>query len=524
MLPEKDPQLPKTDVTETAETVTSLSFVFGSAVAPVVSPGSAGALARLSIISRLCPIEGVIEVDRVINPLGLELGERERVRQVNGALVGSIAIQTFLLLVSVCIAVYMYRRLGFKRIRQRQVDTCVPEREGGEGVRLMSRGLTTVEVTYLMARSRFGWILIPACFLYSGAAFTAVAALLYSTPFFQFVAVCDLSVFLFGLLAYATYVAYHACDHGEVEDIPDSAGRNCLLKIVWGTSEWVTFSERGHGAWVELNHLMYDGYRHFTRYWLPYELLISFGIGALGAWSPSADHCATQSTLMIALLSVFFLSLVVLRPYIALYENVMETAIAGLDVAIGVLAMVAGESDSPDASEHWAAQVAGHLGMAVVWMVSVKGLIDLSVFAFDEYALWKEIQQQKPPQKRKNFIVHLLCCGNNIPDESMDDYVRTKLGSEGADGGTYSLDALPEELRSLASTTGGGGASCAPPSDDLNSENGQATFETMHLPLGARRGPVFGGRLQQPGTPRRTWATNSDLQESLVSSDKCYHV
>ena len=549
VVPQKEPKLPKTDVEEAANTAASMSVVYGSSLAPIMSAGTAGALAKLAIISRLCPSEGAIEVDRTINPLGLELGDKEHVRQVNGALVGSIAIQAFLLSVSLCIAVHMYRRLGMKRRTQRRTDTCVPEEDGGQGVRLVSRGLTAADVTYLMARSRFGWILIPASFLYAGAAFSAVSALLYSTPFFQFVAVCDLLIFLFGLFAYAAYVAHHVDDHAEVEAFPDDSDRSCLTKIIWGTSEWVTHSARGDGAWVELNHLMYDGYKHVARYWLAYELFVSFGIGALGAWSPSADHCATKSTLMIILLSLFFLSIVAVRPYLALYENVLEIFIAGVDVAIALFGMIAAESDT-DIADHWAAKTAGHLAMAIVWMVTLKALIDVTVFILDERAMWRAIQEQQPPHKKKSFCAHMLCCGNTIPEESMDDYVRTKLGSEDeADGYVFpSLDELPElELKSLATSTDCAAAPCPPSYNDLNSEDGKGTFETIRMPLGsgaasashARRGSARVGRFHQPLTPvssqssasplgrsrmgRARATSNGDLQESLVSNDKRYY-
>ena len=447
----------------------SYSILAASLAAAAVSPATAGALGKLSIITTMCPEKGVKNLDQTINPLGLSLGEGNNAF-INGALVASIIIQTSLLLISFAISYYMYRKLDYKRMKHRGFNTVLPTEEemvleaeySKKGTRVIHTGLNKEDVTYLAARGRFGWILIPATFLFAGAALCSVSALMYSTPFYKFIAACDIVVFICGLLAYATMVARDTKKHSIVENFDDPT-RPWYYKMLWGWAEWRTNRGRGHGAWVELNHLLYDGYIHSCRYFLTYELLITFGIGAVGAWSPQTfEACWIKSSLTIALLVVFLLSLLLLRPYLAPYENVLETAIAAAEVAIASLLLVAMGQDNPNG--HWSAGVAYQVTFATVWLVTGKAMMDMTVFLIDEHGLWKETQAELEPKKRRIFVAHLLCCGNNIPGEGMNDYVvryedsTENVSNKSDDASVYSLynderdGESPEEVLGLTTT------------------------------------------------------------------------
>ena len=443
--------------------VVSLAAIVGMPV----SPSSAAGVAKLSIITRMCPESGTVKLDMTVNPLGLEMGDRTRMREVNGALVGSIVIQAALLLCSVGIMTYMARRLDFFRVEERRFERClvtegddeeshstaddasdasrggveVKQRLPSMWVRVMHQGATKDDLVYLCARARFGWIFIPATFLYPGATFSSMSALMYSTPLFQVIAVCDLLVFMFGMGAYATRVARHTKFHTEVEPIPEDPSRGFLSKFFWGYAEWVPKVGHGNGAWVELNHLLYDGYKRSMRYWLSYELFITFLIAAVGAWNPpSVALCEIKAWSLLAVLGIFFLSLLILRPYLGGYENVFETAIAGVDVAIAALVAIATKQDRPE--DHWSTKVGAYLVMAVLWLIVTKALMDMTVFILDERAVWKIVQERLPPSERRGFLLHLMCCGDNIPDDPLEDYVVHKERVEQEElGSLVDLDA-----------------------------------------------------------------------------------
>ena len=429
---------------ETMETTMVTTSAVGMLVGLGIRPNTAGAMARLSIISRICPETGSIVLGRTINPTGLRLGDHEDMEEVNGALVGSVMIQTTLLLVSLAIASVMYRVINKKRMQHRAFTTVLPDefedrkskdfllkskaarqedREDmlgdGKEVRVVHQGLKRKEVNYIMARGRFGWILIPATFLFGGTAMCAVSALIYSTPFFKFVAVCDILIFILGIVAYATHIAYTTKKYAEVEPI-DVPNRNIVFKVLWGTSEWVTLPGHGKGAWVELNHLLYDGYRHYARFFLTYELIVSFALGAIGAWRPSSmEQCWTKSALTLGVLGVFLLTLLCLRPYLAPYENVMEPSIAAVEMVLVALLMLAMREDQP--AKSWYAKMATKLGLVAMYMIVLKASLDMIIFTVDEYGIWKELNARS--KKKTSFLRHFLFCGNNIADDRLEDYV-----------------------------------------------------------------------------------------------------
>ena len=417
--------LPKSEAQETQETAATTTLLGSSFVLPGIGTSTGLSLAKLSIISRLCPEDGRTQLDSTINPLGLELGDDPDMVEVNGALVGSIAIQGALLLVSLGISYHMYRRLHGKRLMQRNCDTVVDSEKATS--RLIHQGLRGTDIVYLMARGRFGWVLIPATFLFGGAAFTSASAILYSSPLYKVIGIMDIIIFQAGIVSYATYVAKQTKHHSEISDI--DGDRPAHHRFIWGKREWGVNDGHGHGAWVELNHLLYDGYTHASRYFLTYELLVTFAIGWVGAWSPGGlTACWVKSSILLFLLTAFCLTLLLRRPYLAPYENVAESAIAGGEVVVSALTMGAMGTSQPN--EHWAAQYAAYLSLGVTWLVTAKALMDMTVFVIDEYGLWKEIQDGEEKGSKMSFLAHLLCCGNNIPDDRMDDYVMNELPPE----------------------------------------------------------------------------------------------
>ena len=442
--PEATPGLPKTAGERALQQVATLAFVGTAVFVPGLGlgPGTAGALGRVSVISRLCPDEGVVELDATLNPLRLEAGGDEEMRQVNGALVGSTAIQGGLLAISVCSAAYMYRRLALSRSRQRVFDSLVPPGRD----HAVPTGLRVQDRTYLMARSRFGWVVVPAMFLYPGAAFCVVYSLLYASAGFQALAAFDAAFLLVGLLAYAVQTSTRCERHQAVRAVEGKPG--VAAWVLRGSEEWVTLPGHGNGAWVELHRLVYDGYTRRCRHFLSFELVVNFALGAVNAWSPTKDQCETKAMLSLTVLAVFFGVLVGLRPYLAPYENAAEATIAGVDVVIGVGVLLADRAAEPES--HWGAHLAARLGFAVVVLVLAKAALDMTVFVCDERDLWKEVSESERTDEKRGFVRHLLFCGDNIPTDTIDDYALDlgwEAGEGSAAGAAATAETPPQPLR-----------------------------------------------------------------------------
>eukprot|EP01063_Lacrimia_lanifica_P032855 TRINITY_DN5688_c0_g1_i1.p1 TRINITY_DN5688_c0_g1~~TRINITY_DN5688_c0_g1_i1.p1 ORF type:complete len:376 (+),score=36.89 TRINITY_DN5688_c0_g1_i1:69-1130(+) len=91
---------------------------------------------------------------------------------------------------------------------------------------------------------------------------------------------------------------------------------------------------------------------------------------------------------MTCLLGFFTLFLLLVRPYIAPYENFMEAAIALFETLMMICTLFALGSEDPDPSAQWGAVWAGRCAAVALWAIVVKFLMDLGVFLVDEYCDW----------------------------------------------------------------------------------------------------------------------------------------
>ena len=412
--------------------------------AGAMSPTTGGSLARLSVLTQLCPTDGPTKLDRTLNPLGLEVGDDPDLRQVNGAIVGSIAIQGTLLLICLMAIGVMWCRLRKNRTAGRAVATVAHDVDDATALSkpslvVINSKVTKRDATFLFARARFGWILLPATFLYGGASLSCASAIMYSTPFYKFLGICDLLVFLIGIPTYAFWVAKRCVNHANVLAVEEPGG--FFRRFFWGTQEWVGGGTRHSTAWCELNHLFFDGYKRHTRYFMVCELAATFALGAVGAWSPKTnDLCWMKAALIESVLCIFALLLLVLRPYLTLFENILETLIVLSEVVMMGFIIHAMGTDVP--TEDDSSIYAGYVAVCVVYLITGKALSDLLIFFIDEWNVWRGGEgATKGPC---GYIQHMLCCGGMR--ESYDDYVsiryRTSLNGRHVvadDGGLTEL-------------------------------------------------------------------------------------
>eukprot|EP01063_Lacrimia_lanifica_P007307 TRINITY_DN14646_c0_g3_i1.p1 TRINITY_DN14646_c0_g3~~TRINITY_DN14646_c0_g3_i1.p1 ORF type:complete len:760 (+),score=181.65 TRINITY_DN14646_c0_g3_i1:696-2975(+) len=461
VLPTKDEiEDVKVPAQSAAIVATSTAAVLGGSV----STSSLGNMARLSVLTKLCPETDDIELDQTLNPLGLSFGSNSRTAQVNGAVVGSIIVQVGLLMVSLVAAAVIRRQLFGKRrelvsgafglaslvdnaAESPTVANTTSKKKKKRKTKVVRFNLSKQDVVYIMARARFGWILLPTTFMYGGTALACVCALLYSETKFKILAAVDSLVFLVGLPAYAFYVAKTAPKHGSVEEVEGNATRPLHYKFFWGTREWAPKEQKGTPAWIELNRLFYDGYHMKARFFMVGETLVALALGGIAAWSPQTDgSCYTKAWLTTGVLIAWFLTMVVLRPYLGPYENLIEASIVGLEVAMMGFTIPAMAQDDPN--NYWTMEWAGNLGLCVVWLITAKAFIDMTIFVIDEYGVWKEMKQAAVesdgalPMPRP-FICHLLFCGNNIHGQRLDDHVWDECDDEGE---SYNYATYPQQL------------------------------------------------------------------------------
>eukprot|EP01064_Diplonema_japonicum_P033864 TRINITY_DN679_c0_g1_i1.p1 TRINITY_DN679_c0_g1~~TRINITY_DN679_c0_g1_i1.p1 ORF type:complete len:1812 (+),score=249.13 TRINITY_DN679_c0_g1_i1:85-5520(+) len=408
------------ELTTSTTTAAAVVAVLGVMI-PVTSPSTGSSLSRVSILSRtsICPSEGKMELDRSLNPSGLELGSGDYV-QVNGAVVASILVQVGLIIVSLITASIMYRQMDARRVTQRTGFTSLrrsrDDVKSKSIVRIVRHGLSKHDRTYLAARARFGWILLPATFLYGGAMLSCITAILYSSRFFKVIAAFDLVIFGAGLPYFTYRTAVKCVNHSDVHEVEGNDERSLWLKTWWGTSEWVQGEGVIDGAWVELHRLFYDGYHRKARFFMTTEFLMTFVVSCLGAWEPTTiGQCWIRGGLTTFVTVCYLLYMVWLRPYLAPYENVLEIAFVATEVVMLVLILIGMGEYRP--TEHWSVYYAGQLAFYLVWCILLKAITDGCIFVIDEYAGWKD---KKRPQ---GFLRHLLCCGNNIQGDTLDEHV-----------------------------------------------------------------------------------------------------
>ena len=421
--------------------VVSSTAIFATAGITAVLGGSGvssgGALVKLSLISRSCPSEEVIELDHILNPLHLKLGSQESMREVHGAQVGGVILLLALAVCSAGVAGVVWWRLGGERRRQRRfisvkrrlypagVDVRDVECEKFALVVPSRWGAT--EIRYILARGRFGWLLIPITFIFGGAVLCCASTLFYSTaPLFQALSAVEIFLLLMFVM-YCGRAGVRSVMFADTEELQDPG---FIKKMFWGEVEWqlretgCAESARRAFVWVDLHRLAFDGFKKHCRCFFGFELLVTAAVAGVAAWNPNTTSaCETKSYLLLGLMAAFSLILIILRPYIAWYENIMVSLVAVAETTLILLVILAAREDDAEGSVY--AEYASYLSVGVLWAVTVKTLLDLAIFVIDEHSVWTELSG------KGSFLRHLLLCGNTVG--TTDNFVaREEIGLEEA--------------------------------------------------------------------------------------------
>ena len=402
----KDPK-----VSETLRESVALSALVSSPFAPV-SASTGGSLMRSALLARAmsCPSNEKTKTDRTLNPLGLRLGTLQH-DEMNGAIVGGIILEVALLLIGGLAAAGLWHGTYRDRLRERDVGSLVPEKgshSAGGGLDKVVKGSNTNEdLTYIAARSRFGWLVMPGFFLYGGAVVSGVYAVLYSETLYKVLGGIHMAVVGVGF----PYVSWRACrgllSHAEVMPIcQEGEKQSCMSLFWWGRGEWVSFGDDMSQNYSELFKLFYDGYTRPCYRFMLVEIGLTGLLAVVSAWDPPTHvACWVQSAILTGILLVHFLILLYVRPFLAPYENIMEGLVVFAQVVMMVFVLIAMKQDEVEIDDHWSTRMVGHLALVVVVLVLAKFVMDIVVAVIDEYHQW---QTAGSPG---SFARWLLCCG-----------------------------------------------------------------------------------------------------------------
>ena len=399
-----------------------------SAVVPVTGAMTAGNMVRMAAIARVCPQRGEVQLDVSLNPLRWTIGDGPS-RQVDGAVVGGITLQFALMLLVVVAGLVLSKGLVRETAAARRFDDDVVPlaASNGSGVapkggkvpvqRVVSRGTVGAHTEYLLARARFGWMVVPAVYLLAGTSMAATSALLYSAPAFRVVALVDLLLFVGGIIALSCYFAKHSGMHAScvaVDCSRDGRVAGVLRAVFWGTEEWVPRMPED-AAWFELSHLWYDSYKEGFQFHMLFEILAAMIFGGLSAWAPQTSTlCWVKSASMQTIMASCFLVLLVWRPYLSHFDNASLAIILLGQIATLSFVMITDHVDDPD---HWTATLAGKVSVSTALLIMAKAVIDVTIFFIDEYNVWADLGDGANghlplPRRVAAFVRHLLCCGN----------------------------------------------------------------------------------------------------------------
>eukprot|EP01063_Lacrimia_lanifica_P005265 TRINITY_DN13022_c0_g2_i1.p1 TRINITY_DN13022_c0_g2~~TRINITY_DN13022_c0_g2_i1.p1 ORF type:complete len:1238 (+),score=289.68 TRINITY_DN13022_c0_g2_i1:439-3714(+) len=437
-----------------------------------LSPGSMQGLARLSMISKLCPSSGKMEMDASLNPLGLTAGHAAN-DEVNGTLVGALILCASILGMFCVAAVFFAARVvRFQDTYQKglmgkhtafgsPVPTVVSmERSFGSPSTLASHmgsprpdfaamqatpsrdywfaRVSRGERNYVLSRARFGWFLIPLALLYGGATLAGFHAVIYSEPTFKAVGLFVLITI--GVMAplVCWSAAKEASQLSEVVDIEEEEGhpRPLFYKVIWGTKEWAPKKENLYTAsWIELHRIIYDGYQERSKFFLTHEFVVTFVLAALSAISPEAEaSCWGVSIAVLTVLASWLTFMLWRPPYLAWYENVVEITVVLIETVMQGATLFAMDSTDPDA--HWGTRLAGVGALVVIYTILVKAIVDTLVFIIDEYGVWRE--KKDAGATASSFLMHLICFGSSIAEQEME--AGQRVDPEAPDEGAEALN------------------------------------------------------------------------------------
>ena len=345
-----------------------------AAAGAVSTTGTKTGIYAMITRAMLCPGSGPDKLDRTLNPLGLSLGGGNY-KEYNGAVVGGILINMMLLVLCSGAACFLHRK--FKTHHGRTFED------------LTAPVSNKIDKRFILIKSRFGWLPIPLCFLYGGACVGAMTALMYSPAVYKIPAVFTLITFVFGFPYYTFRTVRALTKYGSFVDREDADALSWKQKVFWGKREWELHKEGvpGSHTWNTLHHVSFDAYTYKWRYFMTMELCMMLVLASFTAWQPeNRQSCWVRALAMTSILSVFSLVLLIGRPYVAPYENVMEFLIAFLETVMMIFTLMAMGSDNP--ADHYAVGISSNIALVVMYLIVIKFLLDGTVFVIDEYDAW----------------------------------------------------------------------------------------------------------------------------------------
>ena len=154
----------------------------------------------------------------------------------------------------------------------------------------------------------------------------------------------------------------------------------------FGEKIWITDSDDRNNYFVERYGVVFESYRGGMQYFALAEMITMLGLSVFSAWKPGSDTaCHVRNSLICLLLLLFFLAVLLLRPYMSALDNLvsalmafmMMTAIMLVSLAIAI------NSTAQQVTIDNMREVAGALLMATALLFLLHAIYDLVFYCMD---------------------------------------------------------------------------------------------------------------------------------------------
>ena len=175
--------------------------------------------------------------------------------------------------------------------------------------------------------------------------------------------------------------ALHVGSMDGEKDVKTYTGfKRTLYLFAFGDRIWVSQGEDSY--FVEQYGVVFESYKEGRTWWVIVECAIMVAIGVLSIWQPgSPGECNTRNGIFTAVFGLFFILLLVVRPYLSLFDAVMMGLIAGLMfVAVLLMTIGIGGEIAGDSAIYSAA---GVLLLVTTVLTAVKAVFDILVYGTD---------------------------------------------------------------------------------------------------------------------------------------------
>ncbi|KAJ9459409.1 hypothetical protein DIPPA_12422 [Diplonema papillatum] len=364
-----------------------------SAIVSVGSTAAVGHMPRLSLISAAfdCPSDGFAEIDWMTNPLSLvgfpdiPMGHEGLGPHVSAVVGGFVIVAGLALVLAAATSVSV---LGFQSFFP--VYFSDEHKERNKTVRIVSTNWQSMAAFFGFPNHTLASLV----FLAPGISLGTFSVLFYHDEALSKVLVAALFTAVVVLPAgYMLYFLESPLFTARV--VAGDPDQPTCFQWLQGTREWMSPDPTFLGR----TRLLYDTYRRPVRWYLSVEILVSAVMGGIEAVQPSSlTGCRWRSWSLLVVNTGQLASLVMLRPFIAVFELIYAVAAVGLmEATICFIVLNHHEEDKA----HWSSDAAEASALASLWLIRFKACVDLFIFFLDVRGWFADRREMQELKKRE---------------------------------------------------------------------------------------------------------------------------